>query len=184
MTRAGRTGAAGAALLVLALVGSCSTAAGPAAPRTPAPVGASWPGCTGVGAFDDPNGRGGPAGPGGVPDGFAARTVVLCEVGERTNARGDTVSVDLERTSTQVGPLLTYLARPSEPPSAGACTADGWVAPWLFLLDAGGHYVAPAIPVDGCGKPLGWYDDRDRPAWATPAYTDRVVREGEVTETA
>ena len=48
---------------------------------------------------------------------------------------------------------------------------------FVVLLDADDRYVAPAIPVDGCGKPLGWGDrDRDRLAWLTLPYTDRVVR--------
>ena len=51
---------------------------------------------------------------------------------------------------------------------------DGWTAPWLFLLDADGRYVAPRIPVDGCGKPLGWYRERGT-AWGVLAYSDRVV---------
>lgn len=182
MTRAGRAGATGVALLVLALVGACSTLALPAAPPTPAPVHPVWPGCAALGAFADPGV--GPVDVGGVPSGFSATTVVLCEESERQDARGDTIEVGLERTSTGVGPLLTYLAQPSERPSDGACTADAWLAPWLFLVDGGGRYVAPAIPVDGCGKPLGWYEDRDRLAWQTIAYTDRVVLEGEVRETA
>lgn len=173
MRPAGRAGTAGAVLLVLALGGAC-TAFAP--PRRPAPVQASWPGCAAVGAFVDDRGQG-PTGVGGVPAGFTPTTEVLCDQGERQTAAGDTVGVDLERTSTEVGPLLTYLAQPSKRTSSGACTADGWLPPWLFLVDASGHYVAPQIPVDGCGKPLGWYVDRDRLAWETSPYSDRVVRE-------
>ena len=111
-----------------------------------------------------------------MPSGFAPVTVVLCQEGGTPDAAGDPVG-GLERTSTEVGPLLTYLDQPSKRPSDGPCTADGWLAPWLFLLDADDRYVAPAIPVDGCGKPLGWGDrDRDRLAWLTLPYTDRVVR--------
>lgn len=112
-----------------------------------------------------------------MPPGFAATRVVLCEDGERTDAAGDTVGVDLERTSTEVEPLLTYLAQPDGRPTQQACSADGWVAPRLFLVDADGHYVVPRIPLDGCSKPLGW---RDHPGWTSLRYTDQVVRQSEV----
>jgi hypothetical protein len=135
MTRAGRAGTAGAVLLVSALVQACSAFA---PTRTTAPVEASWPGCEAVGAFVADR-RQGPTGVGGVPPGFTPTSVVLCQEGERPSADGDTVSVDLERTSTEVGPLLTYLAQPSERPSGGPCTADAWLPPWLFLVDASGR---------------------------------------------
>ena len=169
MSRAGRARTLGVVLLVLALGQACTAPAPP-----PAPVEPSWPGCRAVGAFAD-GGSQGPAGVGAVPPGFTPTRVVLCEQGVRQDAAGDPVSGGLERTSTEVGPLLVYLAQPSKRPSGGACTADGWIRPWLYLLDAGGRYVAPAIPVDGCGKPLGWNRDRERLAWTTPAYSDRVV---------
>jgi hypothetical protein len=156
-------------LLSLVLVQACS-----APDRAPAPVQVSWPGCAAVGAFLDDRGQG-PSGVGGVPSGFAPVRVVLCQDGHDPDAAGDPAGGGLERTSTEVGPLLTYLDQRSERPSEGPCTADGWLAPWLFLVDADDRYVAPAVPVDGCGKPLGW-EDRDRLAWLTLPYTDRVVR--------
>ncbi len=179
MAGPGRVRTAAAVALVLALSSACSALA---APRTPAPVQASWPGCEALGAFVTDRGQQ-PSGQGGVPSGFTPDRVVLCEREVRTTAAGE-VGVELERSATDVGPLLIYLARPSERSSNGPCTADGWLAPWLFLLDADGRYVAPEIPVDGCGKPFGWYDDRDHLAWQRPAYTDRVVREVPVGENA
>lgn len=180
MTTAGRVRSAGAGLLVLALAVACTTTAAPGAPRTPATVGPAWTGCEAVGAFRE-DGRTTPPTTGAVPPGFTPARVVLCEEGERTNAAGDTVSVDLERTSTDVAPLLTYLAQPDGRPTQAVCTADGWIPPRLFLVDADGRYVAPTIPVDGCSKPLGW---RDHAGWTSLSYTDRVVREGEVSESA
>jgi hypothetical protein len=173
VTRRGRAGAAGAALL--ALVG-CTIPGAAAPPPPPAQVGATWPGCRSVGAFPDPYAGDGPPGVGGIPDGFLPQRAVLCERGERANARGETVSVELERTATAIAPLLTYLARPSERPTEGACPAIAVLPPWLFLLDETGRYVAPAIPRDACGLPLGWQSPES--AWSALSYTDRVVREG------
>ena len=169
MSGRGRGGAAAAVLLVLALAPGCSPATLP--PPPPAPVHDAWPGCAGVGAFDDRDGSTVAPSEGAVPDGFAPVSVVLCE--DRST---DTVRTGLERTSTEVAPLVAYLARPSEAPGDGPCTADGWVRPWLFLVDGSGRHVAPTIPVDACSKPLGWDAERDPPAWATLPYTDRVVR--------
>ena len=166
--------AAGTAL-VLALLGGCSATAQPVAPRPPASVQVAWPGCAAVkDGRDDPYVE--RAGVGGVPEGFVATAAVLCEQSEREDATGSTVGVDLERTANDVGPLLAYLAQPDERPTSGACTADGWAPPTLYLLDTGGGYVAPAIPVDGCGKPLGWEHRDAGLAWETLPYTDRVVR--------
>jgi len=178
VTRAGRACAAAAVALVLAPATACSVLQGPAAPRTPAPVQAAWPGCEAVGAFVDDRA---PelTGAGAVPDGFTATRVVLCTTADREDAAGAEVSVELERSSADVGPLLTYLARPSERATDGPCTADGWLGPWMFLLDDAGRYVVPAIPVDRCGKPLGWSDREAEPfAWEKLAYTDRVLRTG------
>ena len=181
MTGAGRAGTVGAVLLALAL-GACSAPADdpyvppPLAPRTPAPVSSGWPGCQAVGAFTDPGGGVPPAPWGSVPNGFVPQRAVLCQTTTRDDPAGSsagTRTVRLERTATDLAPLLTYLARPDEPPVDGACSADAWLPPWLFLVDAQGRYLRPAIPVDGCEKPLGWYEDRDRMPWLTLAYTDR-----------
>lgn len=184
MAGAGRAGTAGAVLLVLALVGGCSAWAAPAAARPPAPVQESWPGCGAVGAFRAADGDAGvgPAKRGGVPDGFVPTAVVLCQEGERRSANGDTVSVDLERTATGTGRLLTYLARADERPTDGACPAIAIGPPWLFLLDASGRYVAPQVPLDACGLPIGW--SGEHLAWDSLSYTDRVVHEGDVVESA
>ena len=178
----GRRRSIAAILIGFALAAGCSSAAQPAAPRTPAPVGDTWPGCEAVGAFAEPHGGGGPQRLGGIPTGFGATRAVLCEAGQRTNAHGDTVAVDLERTATEIGPLLTYLAQPDERPTNGACPAIAVLPPWLFLLDDAGRYVAPAIPRDECGLPIGWSDPPS--VWASLSYTDRVLREREVTESA
>lgn len=182
MPGAGRGRAAAAALVVLALSPACSAVAGPSAPRTPAPVQQGWPGCVAVGAFEEDARGEGPHGVGGVPEGFAPTTAVICTGSERTDAAGNTVGVGLERTATDVGPLLTYLAQPDERAGEGACPAIGFLPPWLFLLDGDGRYVAPVIPRDACGLPIGW---SGRPVpWESLRYRDRVVRQGPVVESA
>jgi len=122
----------------------------------------------GAGAFDRQDGL--PPAGGSVPVGFVAESVVLCW---DTDVPGDRAGV--ERTSSDVAPLLNYLSRPSEEPSDGPCTADGWLPPWLFLLDDHGRYVVPEIPVDGCGKPFGWDVEPTGLVWLTLPYDDRVV---------
>lgn len=178
MTGAGRAYAAAAAALVLALGAGCSSSPQPAAPRGAAPIQTGWQGCEHAGAFADPESDAAPPPSGGVPSGFAATSVVLCVAETGVDADGDVVVLRaVERTSTEVRPLLTYLAQPDESPSDDPCTADGWVMPPMVLVDDAGRFVYPEIPVDGCGKPLGWYDRDARPlVWNRLTYTDRVVR--------
>jgi hypothetical protein len=172
VSRVGRAGAVAAALLGTALLGPALAACSPdAAPRAPAPVTSGWPGCRTIGAFADPGGGVPPYPAGAVPAGFVPQRAVLCQTTTR-DGTGGSRTVDLERTATDIDPLLTYLDQPDEPPTDGACTADGWVEPWLFLLDSAGRFVRPAIPVDECGKPLGRGSDPDRTPWLTLAYTD------------
>ncbi|WP_157719875.1 hypothetical protein [Microlunatus sagamiharensis] len=104
--------------------------------------------------------------------------MVLCEAETGVDADGKVVVLrGVERTSTEVRPLLTYLAQPDERPSPDPCTLDGWVMPPMVLVDDAARFVYPTIPVDGCGKPLGWYDRDARPlVWDRLTYTDRVVR--------
>jgi hypothetical protein len=104
----------------------------------------------------------------------------------RTIAGGDAVQVKLERRADDIAALLTYLARPSETsshPDSQACPAMGWTPPWLFLRDADGRWIAPAIPHDVCGFPLDQFTDAG-PAYTRLRYTDRVVGRGRVLETA
>lgn len=52
-----------------------------------------------------------------------------------------------------VATLTAALRRPDAPPYQGICSAVGYLEPLLFLLDAGGHWLRPALPVDPCGAP-------------------------------
>lgn len=176
MTGVGRGRAAAAAALALALAGGCSGLA-TLPPGPPAPVRDAWPGCVAVGAFVGDNFTGPPRSEvGAVPATFVAQRAVLCDTDVRPDEQGGSVSTDRERTSTQIGPLLTYLARPSEKPTDGPCLTIAIGRPWLFLLDGTGRHVAPVIPTDACGLPLDWQHDPS--AWEAVPYADRVVGRG------
>lgn len=149
------------ALLALAALGlgGCARTL-EAAPAAPAAIHATWPGCPALGAFDDPQRNAGPPGAGALPDGFVPREAVVCTVGERSTPEGALVQVGLERRATDLGSLLGYLARPSEVssrPDELVCPAMAVLPVWLFLADAEGRWVTPALPTDACGFPLGTF---------------------------
>lgn len=157
-----------------------------AAPAAPAEIHSSWPGCDAVGAFDDPHQSAGPPDPGSIPDGFAPTRAVLCGRGERTSADGAVLQVGLERRAGDLAPLLTYLARPSEVssrPDDLVCPAMAVTPAWLFLTDADGRWVTPAIPTDACGFPFGTFAESG-PALPELRYRDTVVRRLGVQESA
>lgn len=153
----------------------------PAAPAADAVVHPRWSGCGATGAFTTDEGGGAVRPPGGaVPAGFVAVAALRCSQGERTTAAGDTVQVNLEGRADDIDALLTYLARPSETsthPDRLVCPAVGWVPPWLFLQDASGHWLTPALPTGACGMPLDDATDTG-PAYANLTFFDRVVGRG------
>lgn len=171
-------------LLTLGLVGCARTLE--AAPAPPAEIRANWPGCAATGAFDDPDQYTGPPGAGSIPDGFVPAAAVLCDRGERTAADGAVLRVGLERRASDITPLLSYLARPSEVssrPDDLVCPAMAVTPLWLFLTDADGHWVTPTVPTDACGFPLGTFG-QPGPALPELRYRDTVVRELGVQESA
>lgn len=174
------------ALLVAAAgLGGCARTL-TAAPAAPAEVHSSWPGCDAVGAFDDPYQSAGPPDPGSIPEGFVPTQAVLCGRGERTSAAGAVLQVGLERRAGDIAPLLSYLARPSEVssrPDDLVCPAMAVTPAWLFLTDADGRWVTPAIPTDACGFPFGTFTPSG-PALPELRYRDTVVRQLRVHESA
>jgi hypothetical protein len=127
-----------------------------------------------------------PEGSGRIPDDFEASEVILCELGERTAANGDRVSVLRERRSAELAALLRYLARPAERPSQSedlVCRAMAWSPPQLFLRDRTGRWLAPAVPTDACGFALDLTAEPG-PPYATLPYRDVAVRQLAVLETA
>ncbi|MET7750404.1 hypothetical protein [Micromonospora sp. NPDC005367] len=92
---------------------------------------------------------------GGLPpldDGFSPVAVVIC--GQETQQRpdGGQDRVLTERRTDEVDGLVASLRLPDEPFGAGACTMELPGAPWLALIDAGGRWTRPGMPLDRCGK--------------------------------
>lgn len=167
-------------LATLGLAGCSGVEDAPAAP--PATIHPAWPGCDPLGAFQDPFASANPFETGGVPAGFVPVAVTLCEVRDAATpgGTGDAAVSDVERRATAIAPLLTYLARPSRQstnPDKLACQAMGWQPPWLFLVDADERWIAPRLPTDACGFPLGLFAEQSQQLpYDTLPYTDRVIR--------
>lgn len=157
-----------------------------AAPATPAEIHSNWPGCDATGAFENPDQLAGPPDPGSIPADFVPAGAVLCGRGERTSLDGAVLQVGVERRADDIEPLLTYLARPSEQssqPDDLVCPAMAVTPAWLFLTDAGGRWVTPAVPTDVCGFPFGTFAESG-PAFPQLQYRDTVVRRIRVQESA
>ncbi|HEY5821338.1 MAG TPA: hypothetical protein VIT20_05150 [Propionibacteriaceae bacterium] len=166
-------------------LGGCSSTV-EAAPTRPAEMQQPWPGCEATGAFQETDSFAGPPGQGSIPNAFQATTAVLCQTDDRTNADDELVLVGLERRATDITSLLTYLAQPSRVstrPDDLVCQTMAVSLPWLFLLDAQGRWVTPALPTDECNFPLGTFD-ADGPTYGRLAYHDAVVTQLRVTESA
>ena len=68
----------------------------------------------------------------------------------RTTSRTFVTAIPL----SDVGPLATALRQPSESGTPRACTAYGFVQPWIALADQDGHWTRVTFPVDRCSHPL------------------------------
>lgn len=143
----------------------------------PSEIRARWPGCAQL-AFNDQTAQSSelmtdPPKGGALPAGFIPASAILCA--ERVNDRGAGGVDGLERRSTELGPLLTYLARPSRWTLRSVnCLSLGWIPPWLVLVDDSSRWVAPSVPLDACGFALDLFKDSG-PAYNNLAYTDAVV---------
>lgn len=149
----------------------------PAAP--PAQIHQRWPGCDALGAFVQPQSGLNIAGVGSMPAGYHATAAIYCQTGLRTLPNQTEVQRDLERRATSIEPLLRYLARPSQRSRNRqlACAAMGWIPPWLFITDDAGRWIAPRLPTDPCGFPLGTFDDAHPPAYLQLHYSNLVVHQ-------
>lgn len=169
---------------VLVLVAGCSIGSDAgevdAPPTPPARIHPRWPGCDVLGAYKQPQLGLNVAGVGSVPAGFTATSALSCQTVLRTLPSHREVQVDLERRAASIEALLSYLGRPSQRarhPQRLVCAAMGWVPPWLFITDDAGRWIAPRLPTDPCGFPLGTFDDAHRPAYLDLHYRDLVVRQ-------
>lgn len=87
---------------------------------------------------------------GDVPADFEPVSLIRCEVGFELDGTGGPRA---ERFEGDLADLLTALAEPNEARSLGPCTADMWIGPELWLVDADGRHIRTPYPVTGCGKP-------------------------------
>lgn len=89
-----------------------------------------------------------------VPEGFEAVAVLRCNpFASQEDRDGVWSGVMLERLEGDLEPVLTALATPSDPRSAGPCAAVAYLVPELWIERADGDVVRVAIPADGCGAP-------------------------------
>lgn len=123
-------------------------------------------------------------GSGRVPTDFTTESVVLCTVRDDAGATPvsdqRTPATGFERRGSDpadVRAVLDYLALPSQSrpdPGNTACPAMAETDPWLFLLDATGRWIQPAIPRDPCGFSRGTFDGTPVP-YTTMTFTDTAV---------
>ncbi|TWP46879.1 hypothetical protein FKR81_34290 [Lentzea tibetensis] len=91
---------------------------------------------------------------GSIPDGFATTWVLRCRTEVREiQGKGEWTIQIAERSDTNAQELVDQLRRPSDGPTASACTMELVVPPYFLLVDAAGRAVLPQVPVDSCGKP-------------------------------
>jgi hypothetical protein len=81
---------------------------------------------------------------------FIPHTVVICGQETQRRADGGQDLVLTERRGDDVAALVAALRLPDEP-RVGPCWDTMPGAPWLALVDAGGRWTRPGIPLDGCG---------------------------------
>lgn len=89
-------------------------------------------------------------------DGFQPVAVIVCAEGPRVLPGGDVEVVAREIRIEEADALIATLRLPDQMPAPGSsnfCTMDLPMVPWLALVDAGGRWIRPGIPFDGCGKP-------------------------------
>jgi hypothetical protein len=84
---------------------------------------------------------------------FPAVTAVICVSRPERRAGGGSDLVAVQERADDVAALVAALRLPDAEPTHGACTFELPAVPWLALLDAGGRWVRPGVPVDSCGKP-------------------------------
>ncbi|GAA2608952.1 hypothetical protein [Paractinoplanes durhamensis] len=94
-----------------------------------------------------------------LDDSFAPVAAVICRTAPFKRPGGGEDLTAEEVRAGDVTALLPTLRLPDEEPTAGACTADLVLVPWLVLLDADGRWIRPGVPVDSCSKPRREFRD-------------------------
>ncbi|GAB3147966.1 hypothetical protein GCM10027058_07820 [Microbacterium neimengense] len=122
---------------------------------------------------------------GSVPDDFVPVAFYRCEAfATETDAEGTWAGSRIERFEGDLSALLAALAEPDDPPSLGACTADMWIGPELWLADAEGRYVRALYPSTGCAKPRPDVLERIEAAIAALARVESRFQRGSLIESA
>ena len=84
-----------------------------------------------------------------IPVNFVPASGFLCRA--RVTDSGTVVE---EKPLHRLGPLTAALRRPSEKGTPRVCTTEGFLRPWIALIDADGHWVQAPFPLDPCNHPL------------------------------
>lgn len=92
---------------------------------------------------------------GGIPSDFRAAYVLRCTNDTVRELRGQGLWRwrVVERAEGPAQELVDQLRRPSDEPTAAACTLEMVVPPHIVLVDAEGKALRPAFPTDVCRKP-------------------------------
>jgi hypothetical protein len=149
-----------AMVAMLVLLAGCSVSADETAARVPratasvdderpeAAVRPEWTGCPPASEIE-------PAGSidqielPSLPANFVPSSGFLCRA--MVTDSGTTVE---EKPLHRLGPLTTAFRLPSEKGTPTVCTAEGFVRPWIALIDADGRWVQAPFPLDLCRHPL------------------------------
>jgi hypothetical protein len=158
--------------LVLALAGCAGTV--DAVPASSARINEKWRGCKALRHTDQWFEQLELDGQGSVPTGFRPTVAVRCVDQEAGRPDGSVPLMTVEqRASGRLQPLLDALALPSQHPGKFeqvTCTADAWLPPWIFLMDAEGRWIYPEIPRNVCEKPRPEFSG----AHAALSFTERT----------
>jgi hypothetical protein len=91
---------------------------------------------------------------GPIPADFTPIAVVMCTVDDH-EVPGDGIWLFevQKRADHGFASFIQELRKPSEVPTAGACTADLVIAPWFQLIGPDGQALRVSVPTTSCGKP-------------------------------
>jgi hypothetical protein len=144
-------------LVVLLMLALASCAGSVAVPASNAKIRESWQGCKALRHTDQWFEQLELDGQGSVPKGFRPTVAVRCVEQEAGQPDASVALMTIEqRAASRLQPLLEALALPSQHRrkfEQVACTSDLWRPPWLFLMDAGGRWIYPEVPLNVCEKP-------------------------------
>jgi hypothetical protein len=93
-----------------------------------------------------------------IPRGFAPVAVVQCvSLVVQVKGRGRWLAQVKRIATSDLGPLMTALRKPSTPLGAGGpveCPMIAALLPWFELLGTNGQLIQPVLPRTSCGQPI------------------------------